>query len=94
MGRKAGWVLRNDADMRIITIMHKLNQQGSVFSIILIVFSVLAMIGLAGFGGWAYVTRQDYKDNSDAKVTVAVAKTVEQEKAKKAAEFAELGFHF
>ena len=69
--------------------MRKLNQQGSVISVIIIVFSVLAMLGLAGFGGWAYTTRQDYKNNSDAKSAEAVAKTIDEEKAKKDAEFAE-----
>ncbi len=69
--------------------MRKPDQRGSVVSIIMIVFSVIALIGLAAFGGWAYMSRQDYKDNVDTKIAEAVDAARKDEQAKKDIEFAE-----
>jgi len=56
------------------------NQNGSVASFAAIFILVLVVLGLAVFAGWAFIGRQDYKNNSDKKVETAV------ENAKKAQE--------
>ena len=48
------------------------DQNGSVASFVLIFVLVLAFLGAAVFGGWAYMSRQDYKDNSDKKAAAVV----------------------
>lgn len=67
--------------------MHKLNEKGSLLPV-LVVLAVL-LFGALGFGGWAFMSRQDYKDNSDKKAELAVEAAVKAEDAKKDAEFAE-----
>ena len=53
--------------------MLKHNQNGAVNSLVLsLVLCVLFLFGALGFGGWAYMSRQDYKDNTDQKVSAAV----------------------
>jgi hypothetical protein len=52
--------------------MHKQNQAGVSSVALAIVFGIL-FVGAAGFGGWAFMGRQDYKNNSDAKSAQAVA---------------------
>lgn len=47
-------------------------QQGSIASVLLIVFLSLAALGALGFGIWAFNGRQDYKLNSDKKSAQAV----------------------
>lgn len=54
----------------------------------LIIVSLLLVAALA-FGGWAYMSRQDYKTNSDKKSAVAVAAAEKALEAKKDAEFVE-----
>lgn len=54
----------------------------------LIVVGVL-FLGTAGFAVWAYMGRQDYKNNSDQKVEVAVEKAVEETEATEAIKYAE-----
>ena len=48
------------------------DQNGSVASFVLIFVLALAFLGAAVFGGWAYTSRQDYKDNSDKKAAAVV----------------------
>lgn len=67
--------------------MRKLNQTGSLLVPFILV--LLLMLGAAGFGAWAFMGRQDYKTNSDAKSAVAVKKALVVEDAKKEAEFAQ-----
>jgi hypothetical protein len=50
--------------------------------------SVVLVVAL-GFGIWAFMGRQDYKDNSDDKAAAAVAVAVEETKAADALKFAE-----
>lgn len=59
---------------------------GTLISLILVsVFLLAALI----FGVWAFMSRQDYKDNSDAKAQAAVTVAVEDTKTKDALAFAE-----
>lgn len=50
----------------------KRNQNGSVASVGLLVFLIIALVGALIFGGWAFMSRQDYKNNSDKKAALAV----------------------
>jgi hypothetical protein len=72
--------------------MKRNSEQGEI-NVLLIPVILLAIlfIGVGGFAFWAYSGRQDYKDNSDAKVAVAVGantKTVQAQDAKQYAEAA------
>lgn len=69
--------------------MKKLNQSGSVKSIILIVGLVLLFIGISTFSVWAYMSRTDYKNNSDKKSEAAVAVAKEEQKTADEADFIE-----
>jgi hypothetical protein len=51
--------------------MRKQNQVGSTSVVFAILFGVL-FAAAAGFGGWAFMGRQDYKNNSDKKSAAAV----------------------
>ncbi len=53
--------------------MLRRNQNGSVATFTIIIILVLALVATAVFGGWAFMSRQDYKDNSDKKSAAAVA---------------------
>jgi hypothetical protein len=70
--------------------MKRLNQQG-IMNALLIPFILLIVffIGASGFGVWAFMSRQDYKDNSDKKAAVASAKAVEAAQKVDAAKYAE-----
>ncbi|MDQ3065316.1 MAG: hypothetical protein M3Q36_03540 [bacterium] len=68
--------------------MHKLNQQGSL--LIPLVLVVLVLFASAGFGAWAYMGRQDYKNNTDAKIEEAVEVANEKLSDELNVEFAEL----
>lgn len=77
-----------------IKFMNKLNQNsaqaGAISGLaISLTLTVLLLLGAIGFGYWAYSERQDYKDNSDTKVTEAVKKAVAKEDIKKDKQFAE-----
>lgn len=67
--------------------MKKLNQNGSLVAP-LAICGTLLVIALA-FGAWAFMGRQDYKNNSEEKTAAAVKVAVKEEAAKKDAEFAE-----
>ncbi len=68
--------------------MLKHNQNGAVNSLVLsLVLCVLFLFGALGFGGWAYMSRQDYKDNTDQKVSAAVEIAKQKEATAKDAEF-------
>jgi hypothetical protein len=64
--------------------MHKQNQAGSTSVVLCIVFGIL-FVAAAIFGGWAFMGRQDYKNNTQAKVNTAVdaAKKVQADQLKK-----------
>jgi hypothetical protein len=70
--------------------MIKHNQDGAVSSLaISLVFCILVLIGAIGFGAWAYSSRQDYKNNSDQKATVAAETARQQESTVKDQQFAQ-----
>lgn len=70
--------------------MIKHNQDGAVNGLVIsFVFAVLLLIGAVAFGAWAYTSRQDYKDNTDAKVGAAVTIAKQQESSAKDAAFAQ-----
>jgi hypothetical protein len=70
--------------------MIKHNQDGAVNgAVISLVFAVILLLGAVGFGFWAFSSRQDYKNNSDAKATVVSEKAVAANSAKKDKQFAE-----
>ena len=67
--------------------MHKLNQRGEL--LIPLVIVLVLLLGSIGFGAWAFMGRQDYKNNVDAKIDEAVVAAEEKLSAEKEAEFAE-----
>lgn len=70
--------------------MVKHNQDGAISGVVVsLVLSILLLLAAIGFGAWAYSSRQDYKNNTDAKIAVAVGQAKQQESAAKDAAFAE-----
>jgi len=67
--------------------MRKLNQDGSLLAPLVI--TVVVLFGAIAFGAWAFMGRQDYKDNVADKVAAAVEAAKVEEGKKKDAEFAE-----
>lgn len=65
-------------------------ERGSM-DVLLIPVILLAVffVGAASFAVWAFMSRQDYKDHSDAKVAAAVASNKQTVQAADAAQFAE-----
>ncbi len=69
--------------------MIKHNQNGAANGLaISFGFAVLLLVLALGFGAWAFASRQDYKNNTDAKITAAVTAAVQKEDASKNAAFA------
>ena len=66
--------------------MLKRSQDGSVASFAIIIVLALALVAAAVFGGWAFMSRQDFKNNSDKKAAIAVeaAKKVQAAELQKA----------
>jgi multidrug efflux pump subunit AcrA (membrane-fusion protein) len=70
--------------------MIKHNQDGAVNGLVIsLVFALLLLAGALGFAGWAFSSRQDYKNHSDNKVATAVAAAKQQEGTVKDAQAAE-----
>jgi len=70
--------------------MLKHNQDGAVNGLaVSLVLTILLLIGAAGFGFWAYNSRQDYKYHVDAKISAAVTDATAKEGKIKDAQFAE-----
>lgn len=57
--------------------------------IIPLTVSVILFLAAASFGVWAFMSRQDYKNNSDKKVANAVTLAIQQESSRKDKEFIE-----
>lgn len=70
--------------------MLRQNQTGAISAAaIWLVLTILLLIGALIFGGWAYSSRQDYKNNVDAKINAAVTIAKQQEATAKDKAFAE-----
>ena len=70
--------------------MAKLNQQGALdVWIIVFIVTLLLFLGSAGFGVWAFGSRQNYKNHTDKIVNDAVAVARQQEDAKEKIQLAE-----
>jgi len=65
-------------------------QDGFINKLLLpLVVMVLLFFSVGGFALWSYVGREDYKNNVDAKIAVAVAAAKQQTQATDAATYAE-----
>lgn len=66
-------------------------EQGGYIDKLLIplIISIILLVGVAGFGIWAFAERQDYKTNSDQKAAAAAAAQKEATQAEDAARYAE-----
>lgn len=70
--------------------MTKHNQYGQISAVVVsLVFTVLILVAALGFGGWAFMSRQDYKNNTDQKIAAAVTVAKQQEDSAKDKLFAE-----
>jgi hypothetical protein len=70
--------------------MKRLDQQGSSTGwLIAFIISTFLFVGVAIFGFWAFSERNDYKNNTDAKVVAAVEEAQQQTSAAKTKEFEE-----
>ncbi len=54
-----------------------------------LIITIILLVAALGFGGWAYTSRQDYKNNSDEKAAAAAEKAVEATKVSEQAKYAE-----
>lgn len=70
--------------------MKKLDQTGEGPWLVLFVAFLLLFIFSAVFGAWAFQSRQNYKNNTEAIVAQAVAQAKQKESAAKDKQFAEL----
>ncbi len=68
-----------------------MNDQRGTMNVLLIplILVVLLLIGAIGFGAWAFSERQDYKNNTDTKITAAVEVAKQQTASEKDNEFLE-----
>jgi hypothetical protein len=69
--------------------MKQLDEQGSTGLLIALIVTVVLLLGSLIFGFWAYGSQQDYKNNTDKKITAAVQIAEQQLSTKKDNEFAE-----
>jgi hypothetical protein len=69
--------------------MIKHNQDGVSGVVVSLVLTIVLLLGTIGFGIWSFGSRQDYKDNTDAKIASAVEIAQKQEAATKDKQFAE-----
>ena len=68
--------------------MNKLNQDGEVNAVFIsLIMAIIFLFAAIGFGAWAYMSRQDYKDNTDAKISAAVVIAKQQESTAKDKQF-------
>jgi len=65
------------------------DERGFNTLLIPLVMSIILFLAMSGFGVWAFISRQDYKDNVDEKIETAVTVAVKEAKTEKDNEFAE-----
>lgn len=71
--------------------MIKHNQDGAVNPLLLpLIGSAILLVSTLAFGSWAFTSRQDYKNNTDQKIGLAVTAAVAEEGQRKDKEFAEI----
>lgn len=70
--------------------MKALDQRGVINPLLIpLILVIVFFLGAAGFGYWAFSERQDYKNNSDQKVAVAVEAAEKRTQAADAKQYAE-----
>lgn len=70
--------------------MLKHNQVGAIGGEdISLTLAIILLIAAIGFGGWAFSSRQDYKNNVDTKISAAVTVAKQQQSAADQAQFTE-----
>lgn len=70
--------------------MIKHNQEGQISAVaVSLIVAILLLLGVLGFAGWAFASRQDYKNNTDQKVAAAVAVAVQKADSAKDVAFAQ-----
>lgn len=70
--------------------MNKLNQHGEVNAILIsLIMALVFLFAAIGFGAWAFTSRQDYKANTDSKISDAVVIAKQQESTAKDKQFVE-----
>ncbi|MEK7059368.1 MAG: hypothetical protein AAB971_01275 [Patescibacteria group bacterium] len=70
--------------------MNKHNQDGAIGGLGLsLVFACLLLVGAISFGAWAFASRQDYKENVEAKINLATEAARQRESKSKDKQFAE-----
>jgi hypothetical protein len=69
----------------------KISPQAGFASVVMIslVACVVLLLGSLGFGVWAFMSRQDYKNNSDQKAEKAAAEERKRTQAEDAANYAQ-----
>lgn len=83
-------VLHQRADLVKLANMYKRNQVGSIsIAVVVAVAMTLFFFAATGFGVWAFLGRQDFKDNVDEKIAQAVEVAKTETGTVKEAEFAE-----
>ncbi len=66
------------------------NQNGAISGVMIsFTMAVVLLVVALGFGGWAFSSRQDYKNHADIKISAAQEAATAKERAAKEAEFAE-----
>ncbi|PID99576.1 hypothetical protein CSA80_02335 [Candidatus Saccharibacteria bacterium] len=65
------------------------NEQGSTVVLVTVVLLSVFLVAALGFGIWAFLGRQDYKNNVAEKIKAAVAQNTKEVQAKDAADYAE-----
>lgn len=78
------------SSMKRLRQLHRLDQQGIVdVWFLAFIVTICLLLGSLGFGIWAFMGKQDYKNNVQPKIDAAVSQAQEETSAKKDAEFVE-----
>ncbi len=70
--------------------MKQIDRRGEVsLTLVFMIVFIVLFLGAVGFGVWAFMGRQDYKNNTDQKISTAVADATETTKKEKDKEWEE-----